>query len=223
MSLSGFDQSQVYGLKRLLRALGEFLVPSLRLPILRSIGINLAPTFSRRATHLLCSSGTGLKFEKACEWGIPVVNVHWLAKMAESGQVPGLEGFLVSAPTCNGSHTSEVPITADRMVLDEENDLKGKGKAIEMGKERVPSSNSPSPMKSLQNSQVIGGGSSSRLSVSPVKIDHEVTKALQESITSLLGKRPSSDGEGLAGGVVEIPNGRSGKRARPHRSKVSWL
>lgn len=68
------------------------------------------------------------------------------------------------------------------------------------------------------------GGSGSRLSLSPVKIDHEATKALQESITSLLGKRPSPEGEDLAGGaagVADIPNARNGKRTRPHRSKVS--
>jgi DNA replication regulator DPB11 len=35
----------------------------------------------------------------------------------------------------------------------------------------------------------------SRLSLSPIKIDHEATKALQESITSLLGKRPSPDAD----------------------------
>ena len=81
---------------------------------------------------------------------------------------------------------------------------------------RVPSSKSPSPMKSLKNV----GGSSSRLSLSPVKIDHEATKALQETISSLLGKRPTLEGEDLAG-VADVPNGRNGKRARPHRSKVS--
>lgn len=89
---------------------------------------------------------------------------------------------------------------------------------------RVPSSKSPSPMKSLHNIHANGGSSSSRLSLSPVKIDHEATKALQESITSLLGKRPSPEGEDLAGGAAggaDIPNGRNGKRARPHRSKVS--
>ena len=97
------------------------------------VGINLAATFSRRATHLLCPSGTGLKFEKARQWGIPVVNLHWLGKMAESGQVPGLDGFLVSVPTCD-AHAPEAPIPADDMVLDEEKtkdkkDLKGKGRA----------------------------------------------------------------------------------------------
>jgi DNA replication regulator DPB11 len=106
------------------------------------VGINLAPTFSRRATHLLCPSGTGLKFEKACQWGIPVVDVHWLGKMAESGQVPGLDGFLVSVPTCGDTHAPEARITADDMVPDEEKvkdkkDLKGKGKAVERGKGRA--------------------------------------------------------------------------------------
>jgi DNA replication regulator DPB11 len=105
------------------------------------IGINLASIFSRQATHLLCPSGTGLKFEKACQWGIPVVNVHWLVEMAESGQIPGLDGFLVSAPACD-VQAQEVPIAVDRMVLDEENandkkDLKGKGRAIEKGKGRA--------------------------------------------------------------------------------------
>lgn len=102
------------------------------------VGINLAPIFSRQATHLLCPSGTGLKFEKACQWGIPVVNVHWLVKMAESGQIPGLDGFLVSAPACDVQALEAL----DRMVVDEEsakykNDLKGKGRAIEEGKERA--------------------------------------------------------------------------------------
>lgn len=105
------------------------------------VGINLAPTFSRRATHLLCPSGTGLKFEKACEWGIPVVNIHWLVKMAESGLIPGLDGFLVSAPPCD-VQAPEVPIALDRMNLDDENandkkDLKGKGRAVEKGKRRA--------------------------------------------------------------------------------------
>ena len=105
------------------------------------VGINLAPTFSRRATHLLCPSGTGLKFEKACEWGIPVVNIHWLVKMAESGLIPSLDGFLVSAHPCD-VQAPEVPIALDRMNLDDENandkkDLKGKGRAVEKGKGRA--------------------------------------------------------------------------------------
>ena len=172
MSLSGFDQAQIHGLKRLLRALGDenflFHFFGFLFLLCTFVGINLAPIFSRRATHLLCPSGTGLKFEKACQWGIPVVNVHWLVKMAESGQIPGLDGFLVSAPACD----------------------------------------------------VHDSGSCSRQSLSPVKIDHEATKALQETISTLLGKRPTPEGEDLPG-IADVPNGRNGKRARPHRSKVS--
>jgi hypothetical protein len=59
--------------------------------------------------------------------------------MAESGQVPGLDGFLVSVPTCV-THAPEARITADDMAPDEEKvkdkkDLKGKGKAVERGKD----------------------------------------------------------------------------------------
>lgn len=140
------------------------------------------------------------------------MNVHWLARMAESGQVPGLDGFLVSAPACSDVDVPEAPADVITQSAGEEDT-----------RMRVPSSKSPSPMKSLQNCHS-NGSSSSRLSLSPVKIDHDATKALQESITSLLGKRPSPEGEDLAGGGAngaDIPNGRNGKRARPQRSKVN--
>lgn len=86
---------------------------------------------------------------------------------------------------------------------------------------RVPSSKSPSPMKILKNQ-------GSRSSLSPVKMDHMATKALQESITSLLGKRPSPESEemlemGGAGTGAGGSNGNNGgatrmaKRTRPQR------
>jgi hypothetical protein len=83
---------------------------------------------------------------------------------------------------------------------------------------RIPSSTSPSPMKP-PSFQMAG---SSRQSSSPAKIDHEATKALQDSITSLLGKRPSPDVEELAGvnTAGRARNSRPGKRPRPQRSKV---
>ncbi|KAJ7446893.1 hypothetical protein B0H11DRAFT_2083694 [Mycena galericulata] len=64
---------------------------------------------------------------------------------------------------------------------------------------RVPSSASPSPLRR-------------GVSVSPGKIPDQRTKALQESIVSLLGKRPATPDD-------EVPAGRAGKRGRPHRSK----
>ena len=58
--------------------------------------------------------------------------------MAESGQIPDHDGFLVSAPACE----VQLPEAEDCMVVDEETekdkkDLKGKGKAIEKGKGRA--------------------------------------------------------------------------------------
>ena len=89
----------------------------------------------------------------------------------------------------------------------------------DMQRGRVPSSTSPSPMRppSLQK------GGSSRQSLSPVKIDSEATKALQESIASLLGKRPSPDVEELPPGASKAgraKGSRPRKRVRPQRSKV---
>lgn len=64
---------------------------------------------------------------------------------------------------------------------------------------RIPSSKSPSPLK-----------------VAPVSRD--VTKALQDSLTILLGKRKSEEGDEIGKGAA-----RGGKRARPVRSKVHLL
>lgn len=72
---------------------------------------------------------------------------------------------------------------------------------------RIPSSKSPSPLKIP--------ASGDRASSSPIKVPNEVTKALQDSITSLLGKRPSEDEETI---------NRMGKRARPHpKLKVIYI
>ncbi|CAL1715793.1 unnamed protein product [Somion occarium] len=73
LSYSGLDQSEACWLRRLARALG----------------LTIAPNFSRRSTHLLCPSRSGAKFEKAQEWGIPVVGMEWLEEMIHSGRVPG--------------------------------------------------------------------------------------------------------------------------------------
>lgn len=342
MSISGFDQSESCGLKRLLRALG----------------ITLAPTFTRRSTILLCPSGTGLKYEKAQEWGVPVVGMEWLKEMATSGRIPEVEKHVVDVSAKPPPAEKEgLMCVAGDMATNEESGLivtekvldKGKGKAmlkemddaaemdvdpqmhdvstsklpprfskasdvlipdigaverlatttiphlesperqpsvpgiqnrtiegrtvssyleelrqysslpqtavpsrhqsvtmslidaqvesltmsglserqptvLDLGEVdrsqegRVPSSKSPSPMK------VLSQRSGSRHSLSPEKIDHDATKALQESIASLLGKRPSPDGDELAVGAdgKSGPAGRSrnSKRVRPRKSKV---
>ncbi|KAF8151040.1 hypothetical protein B0H34DRAFT_160966 [Crassisporium funariophilum] len=341
VSLSGFEQSETCALKRLFRALG----------------ITLSPTFSRRSTHLLCPSGTGLKFDKAREWGVPVVGLGWVGEVVRVGSVLGVEGFLVGGEGVDkkgkardkgeGGAEMDMMVDCENRMNDITNNtppdavdrpasmakpklpierqpttliphpdppeahnhsISGPGSGVSFGPaigvlgrgsssyiphpssivspsrsmaslaivqygptgddgetfsftakssrgesfdvgigglsnalasgsnhnyqgedlngenddthERIPSSKSPSPMKSLRR---VGSTSSTRQSLSPVKIDCEKAKALQESITSLLGKRPSPDEE--AGGIaVEGAggagvNGRNGKRARPTRSK----
>lgn len=75
----------------------------------------------------------------------------------------------------------------------------------DMRNTRIPSSASPSPMKSPSNS------------TSPARISREATKVLQESITSLLGKRISIDD--MDAGRPSRP-----KRLRPpSRTKVICL
>ncbi|KAJ7576872.1 hypothetical protein C8J56DRAFT_1031650 [Mycena floridula] len=72
LSFSGLDDSEQCFLRRLFKALG----------------ITLPPTFSKHSTHLLCPSRTGLKFNKAAEWGVPVVDMQWLKDIATTGQIP---------------------------------------------------------------------------------------------------------------------------------------
>ncbi|KAF8872587.1 hypothetical protein BD779DRAFT_1613786 [Infundibulicybe gibba] len=71
LSFSGFDQSEACWITRLLRALG----------------ITHAHSFSRRSTHLLCASAIGMKYEKAREWRIPIVDMEWLGRMVAEGRL----------------------------------------------------------------------------------------------------------------------------------------
>jgi DNA replication regulator DPB11 len=71
---------------------------------------------------------------------------------------------------------------------------------------KIPSSRTPSPMKLSRQG--------SRISISPVNINHEATKALQESITRAL-KRHTSEEDVLK-------EGRIAKRLRVKRPKVSF-
>lgn len=104
LSFSGLDVSVACWVRRLLKALGTFhpfylqLLRLLRqcLNISFCKGITLAPGFSRQSTHLLCPTGAGPKYARARQWGVPVVDMGWLAAMAQTGAVPAVEAFLVS-------------------------------------------------------------------------------------------------------------------------------
>jgi DNA replication regulator DPB11 len=85
-----------------------------------------------------------------------------------------------------------------------------------MQETRIPSSTSPSPMK-IPKSRDGSRGSIGPGGASPTKVSNEVTKALQESITSLLGKRQNSEEDA---NMVAQP-AKPGKRVRPQpKSKV---
>lgn len=116
MCLSGFEESQKHSLNRLLRALG----------------ITLASVFNRRNTHLLCRSATGIKYEKAQEWGIPVVSLAWLRELTETGRIPD-----VTANTGKEVTESCAPIAWNAVEVEMIDDSKvikkvdkGKGRAI---------------------------------------------------------------------------------------------
>ncbi|TCD70891.1 hypothetical protein EIP91_001199 [Steccherinum ochraceum] len=286
LSFSGLDQSEGFWIRRLARALG----------------LSLAPNFSRRTTHLLCPSMTGAKFDKAVEWGIPVVDLGWMERLAKEGLVPPVE--IDGGHPSYRSEPSSPRVAADPLPERDPVDRKGKGKANDadvannaplpllndppdkrppsrspghrpqrkdsvddffgepgallandipssplfedpatspprsrastadphrtpsrrgsndhqalshqptlqelredMLQTRIPSSNSPSPVKPPS-----GGAAAKRGPVfghSPLRISKEASKVLEESITSLLGKRHPSE---------EDLHGRGGKRARP--------
>jgi len=113
MCLSGFEESNKHCLNRLLRALG----------------ITSTSVFNRRNTHLLCHAATGPKFERAQEWGIPVVSIAWLNELSEMGRVPDTKGYSTNQ-TPGGcvaaAQNIEVDIVDDRVVKSVD---KGKGKA----------------------------------------------------------------------------------------------
>jgi DNA replication regulator DPB11 len=76
--------------------------------------------------HLLCPSGTGAKFEKAKEWGVPVVGMEWLEGVIRTGEVVEVERYLIG---CGGGSEGgmEVVGVGGEMDVDMEG-VRGKGK-----------------------------------------------------------------------------------------------
>ncbi|CCM04659.1 uncharacterized protein FIBRA_06843 [Fibroporia radiculosa] len=90
-------------------------------------GANVAPNVSLRSTHLLCPSGTGPKVKKARGWGIPVVDMSWLADIIRTGSIPPVQTHdgIPASPELERRGTVGVdPIKVDRIKVDR----KGKGK-----------------------------------------------------------------------------------------------
>ncbi|KAG5641864.1 hypothetical protein DXG03_004088 [Asterophora parasitica] len=115
LSFSGLDQAEATWVTRLLRALG----------------INLEQFFSRRSSHLLCPAATGPKFDKACQWGTPVVTMEWLTTIATAGHIPATSGFLVPA------YQDSIRGRRPEGPMEVDTDAKGKGKAVDKGKGKI--------------------------------------------------------------------------------------
>jgi DNA replication regulator DPB11 len=67
-----------------------------------------APTFNRATTHLLCPSAVGAKYDKALQWGTPVVDMRWLSHIAKNGALPPHGMFLVPDSHAPDAETSDV-------------------------------------------------------------------------------------------------------------------
>ncbi|KAJ6504558.1 hypothetical protein DFH09DRAFT_1439750 [Mycena vulgaris] len=89
--------------------------------------ITLAPAFSRHTTHLLCPGGTSAKYARARQWGMPIVDMGWLAAMAQHGAVPDVQVFLVLPGDAAGEEELDVPAEGH----------KGKGKEKEKAEEAM--------------------------------------------------------------------------------------
>lgn len=86
---------------------------------MKTLGITLAPNFSRRSTHLLCPSGTGAKYDKALEWSVPVVTMEWLEDMARRGAV----GAEAGSSFANGNGQSDDCAVEMDVDVDVERDI----------------------------------------------------------------------------------------------------
>lgn len=162
LSFSGFDQSEACWITRLLRALGtSSLRPFLYMSVPKNIlGINLAQFFSKRSTHLLCPSRTGAKFEKALEWGIPVVGMEWLVDIASRGTIPPAFGYLMGGG--NVTFPEIVGLNPQRNGKCVGAGVNGKNTALDKGKGRERATDiDTSDSGSMGEAGISNGGSHS--------------------------------------------------------------
>ncbi|KAF9517018.1 hypothetical protein BS47DRAFT_592868 [Hydnum rufescens UP504] len=72
IAASGLNNQEILFLKRFARA----------------IGLRMPEFFKRKTTtHLVCPSRSGLKYEKALEWGVQVVDLAWVYRIGVTGRV----------------------------------------------------------------------------------------------------------------------------------------
>lgn len=64
-------------------------------------------SFAKRVnTHLLCPSRSGLKYDKALQWKVPVVDMDWLYTIAKEGRIPDQDIIRVEQSSSQGGATT---------------------------------------------------------------------------------------------------------------------
>ncbi|KAJ1659709.1 protein kinase activating protein dpb11 [Dispira simplex] len=73
---------------------------------IRALGAECTEKFSRRNTHLVCKAPQGPKYDKAMQWGIPVMDEKWVMDLVFCGGLP-MDLNLTSQTTSSSalSHT----------------------------------------------------------------------------------------------------------------------
>ncbi|PPR02379.1 hypothetical protein CVT24_011721 [Panaeolus cyanescens] len=116
-------------------------------------------------------------------------------------------------PAINGEIPPQSPVKRHPASLARDGTLPQLVPQAEDGDFYIPSSKSPSPMKSMDPKK----DAFNRASLSPAKLE-KAASDLQQQIASLLGKRTSANSD-QADSLAEQPANRA-KRPRPQRSKV---
>ena len=101
----------------------------------RAIGLRMPEFFKRKTTtHLVCPSRSGLKYEKALEWGVQVVDLEWVYRIGVCGCV---EPINVPSPVSERQQ--------DKTPLIEKESIFGKPNFDQLGlaPSRIPTATSP--------------------------------------------------------------------------------
>jgi hypothetical protein len=96
---------------------------------LAPVGITPTETFARRVnTHLLCPSRSGLKYNKALQWQVAVVDMEWIYGIGKEGKIPdadldsakqklGQVGSKIEGTTTDGTRAlPSIKTDAERLV-----------------------------------------------------------------------------------------------------------
>ena len=59
--------------------------------MLKEIGAQYTDNLKPKNTHLICKEASGMKYQKACEWGLHVVSLEWLYHVVRCGYREGCE------------------------------------------------------------------------------------------------------------------------------------